>query len=150
MISANFPLITAPIIPPIVIVEPKTEYCKIEGWMCKEINRTDWRTNTLYINQIMHHFFLNNHTHQVPKFIILIYICVSDFQCIDKGNLISIQRWSYTIKIIEFFPSIYIYIYYWALYTYFILFGNCFLWVFFFFFLGNNSIVGVGVERFES
>ena len=36
MISANFPLITAPIIPPIVIMEPKTEYCKIEGWMCMD------------------------------------------------------------------------------------------------------------------
>ena len=36
MTSANFPLITAPTIPPIVIMEPKTEYCKIEGWMCKD------------------------------------------------------------------------------------------------------------------
>ena len=134
MISANFPLITAPIIPPIVIVEPKTEYCKIEGWMCKEINRTDWRTNTLYINQIMHHFFLNNHTHQVPKFIILIYICVSDFQCIDKGNLISIQRWSYTIKIIEFFPSIYIYIYIIELFTLILSFLVTVFCGFFFFF----------------
>ena len=136
MISANFPLITAPIIPPIVIVEPKTEYCKIEGWMCKEINRTDWRTNKLYINQIMHHFFINNHTHQVPKFIILIYICVSDFQCIDKGNLISIQRWSYTIKIIEFFPSknIYIYIYIIELFTLILSFLVTVFCGFFFFF----------------
>ena len=36
MTSANFPLITAPTIPPIVIMEPKTEYCKIEGWMCND------------------------------------------------------------------------------------------------------------------